>query len=1103
MFGKTWFWVAFATLAAAATLFTWLGFPRAFPLVDVDVSMNRSEALERAAALRDELGCGPSEARAAVRFTRAGREQTFVELEGGGTERVRELAATEAPALFRWQVRFFRPDERNETRVSFTPSGRPWGFRETLAEDAPGAALESEAARALALRALADSPFEVDLSRWEDVESSRELLPGGRVDHSFTWRHRQTRFGEAESRLRLDVSGDRLTGLSRWIEVPEAFDRRYAEMRSINSAIAAAGSAGMSAFFLAGVGSCLLVLLRRRWLLWRPAFVWGFFVGGLQALAMLNRSPLSWFGYDTAISPALFAGQQALLAVGAFLGTGLLLGFTFVAAEGLARRAFPDHPRLWALWSKDVASTRSVLGMTLAGYLLVSVFFAYEVALYFVSTRFLGWWSPAGAFQDPDTLATPFPWLDAIATSTNAGFWEEALFRALPLALAALVGRHFGKERGFVIAALLLQAVVFGAGHANYPAQPAYARMLELTVPAIGFGLVFLRFGLLAGIVCHYVYDVIWIALPIYGSSADGAGLQSVLVTVFALVPLLVVLAARLRAGRWGELGPEHRNGSWRTPEAPPVETGPELRTEPLPARTAMGLGACGLVGLALFFSFGSFETDAPGLDVSRSEALSRARGELQSRGLELGDEWRVLASAYGGASEADDLAWRELGPAAYRDFLRDWSGEPEWTVRCVRADGDVVQRAEEWRVAVTASGHARVRHVIPDDAPGPRLGEDTARALALSTIERLRGLTADQLQEVEAGPDRLPERTDWRFLFRAPEVWPGERGEARVLVDIAGGEVLRVSRFVSVPEDWKRQERERRSLLALPSVVGLVVLVLLLLAACLGSLVAWSAGRLDARASAVAFVIVAVTGLLDAWNSWPQAAAGFSTEQSWSLQTALALAGLCAMALAIASAVSLLVGFAHGWKPSSAEAPAWRSWCAGLGAAAALVGLATWGRTLGEPLSPTWGDYTAVGSRLPWLTESLGGLSFLAAGSSVLMLLVTAAERLSGGLSRRRVLALGLLALVGTAAGLAGGADSVAALALSGLAGALLGPLAFLVLRRAPEAAPVGFAAWLALGRLRAAVQGVHPDQALGAGISGLLLLAAGLWWSRCLRRR
>lgn len=77
-----------------------------------------------------------------------------------------------------------------------------------------------------------------------------------------------------------------------------------------------------------------------------------------------------------------------------------------------------------------------------------------------------------------------------IAQSLQAGFWEECLFRAVPLAGAALLGERFGGRRGrtwALVAAFVLQALIFGAGHANYPTEPAWARVVELIVPSFMF----------------------------------------------------------------------------------------------------------------------------------------------------------------------------------------------------------------------------------------------------------------------------------------------------------------------------------------------------------------------------------------------------------------------------------------------------------------------------------------------------------------------------------------------------------------------------------------------------------------------------------------
>jgi membrane protease YdiL (CAAX protease family) len=116
-------------------------------------------------------------------------------------------------------------------------------------------------------------------------------------------------------------------------------------------------------------------------------------------------------------------------------------------------------------------------------------------------------------------FANYLPSLSALAQALQAGFWEECLFRAIPLATAAIIGERLGKRRAFIAAAMILQALVFAAGHAGYANQPAYARVVELIIPSFAFGTLYLLFGLLPGIVLHFAYDTVWMALPLFVSS--------------------------------------------------------------------------------------------------------------------------------------------------------------------------------------------------------------------------------------------------------------------------------------------------------------------------------------------------------------------------------------------------------------------------------------------------------------------------------------------------------------------------------------------------------------------------------------------------------
>ncbi|MCE2494923.1 MAG: CPBP family intramembrane metalloprotease, partial [Alphaproteobacteria bacterium] len=140
--------------------------------------------------------------------------------------------------------------------------------------------------------------------------------------------------------------------------------------------------------------------------------------------------------------------------------------------------------------------------------------------------------------------------LNPLAISLQAGFWEECLFRAVPLAGAALLGERFGRRRAWIAAAFIVQILIFGAAHANYPAQPAYARIVELILPSAVFGLLYLRFGLLPAIVLHFAFDAVLFSLPLFLPTASGAWIDQGLFAVIFLLPIWVVLHGSRRPSR-------------------------------------------------------------------------------------------------------------------------------------------------------------------------------------------------------------------------------------------------------------------------------------------------------------------------------------------------------------------------------------------------------------------------------------------------------------------------------------------------------------------------------------------------------------------------
>src|SRR6058998_1849982 len=488
MLGSRLLWTLFVVLSAGAAIFTLRNFSTAFPLVSIELKVDRADALRSARTIAQRNAWPPEGFDQAAEFSANQEVQNFIELEGGGKPELGRILRDKIFAPYIWRVRFFKQGDAHETLVRFTPEGEPYGFRVKLPDQEKGESRPVEEAQGIAETA-AQRDWGIDFRRYRLVESSKDLKPGGRTDHTFVYERQDESLREGHYRLRLVVGGDKLTELTHFVQIPEAFTRRYEQMRASNDAIGAFSQIVTFGLYILGFcGVGLFFMIRDRWVLWRQPLLWGSFIAFLLGLQQLNSWPLLWMGYDTALPASGFAIRQFLRAASIFGVFSILLTVSFMAAETLSRRAFPHHVQFWKVWSLPVSASKLIFGETLAGYLLVAPFFAYEIVLYFFAQGKLGWWTPSDTLINPNMFANYVPSLSAIARATQAGFWEECLFRAAPLASAALIGEKFGKRRTFIGGAMILQALVFASGHAGYANQPAYARVVELIIPSFVFG---------------------------------------------------------------------------------------------------------------------------------------------------------------------------------------------------------------------------------------------------------------------------------------------------------------------------------------------------------------------------------------------------------------------------------------------------------------------------------------------------------------------------------------------------------------------------------------------------------------------------------------
>jgi hypothetical protein len=739
---------------------------------------------------------------------------------------------------------------------------------------------------------------------------------------------------------------------------------------------------------------------------------------------------------------------------------------------------------------------------------------------------------PTESLDDPNAIATPLPWVDAIGTSLFAGTWEEAIFRAVPLALLSLWVRDRPGRRWWMAAGVVVTSLAFGFGHANYPSWPPYSRGVELFAEAALWAGALparraaddrdraraLRPGLVRAVRAARPRA----RLPHVGGGgrrrgrAPGArGRRGVVAGARGGRRRGRGAAARrLAAGRGpvegrrdrrrrrpGRAGPRDgcpargRRRPTRAPEAP----------LPAAARASGRLraAAAAVVVLGLAAALASpADVAGPRFTAPRGAVAGAADSALRARGVDpAGWSRTVVASGVDHPAERRflrDTVGRVQAAALARRLASTYLVPAQWDARYVRRGGTLAERREGWRVLLYPDGRVRrVVHEVAEDAPGGAPPPDSARALALAAVRRGvagPGVDAARLTEAELAQRPRPRRLDTRVGYiDAATALPGG-ATARVEVSLAGDEAVDGGRGVRLPDAWHRRDADRSSRQTL--VVGVALVAVF---GGLVTLVVRGVRRPPAlpavvtrRRAVLVGVAAGLVSLAGTVNALPSAFAAWDTAQPWSTYV-----GTTALGVVLAAAVA---GLAAGALWAGADALRRRAgvrfWPAAVphGAAAggpardghgggvrdalllgAALGLTPAAFDLLAPLARAgaWPDApaTALDALAPWAVHAAGAVRALVWAPAAAL----PALALAAGLRTPRA----RLAALGAAAVVLGGAAAV-----GGAGGEVSAPVGF--------AASVGGVAVLALvvwafGRQSAlAWLAAPPAAAVALGLAG-----------------
>lgn len=1101
-FRTPFFWSVLVLMALASSVFLWFNFEKANPLVKLKLEMNRDHAMVRAAALAEQHGLGPLDYRQAASFENDTRFQNYTELEGGGLEVFNQVLDSGIYESYQWKVRHFKEKEVNEVTFYFSPDGALYGFTETLSDTLPGNEITADSALIMAKQAMPQ--WGLDTQAYQLVEKSMERMPGNRLDHAFVFERNDTKVGESFFRISVKISGDQLSAVRPFVKIPEDFDRRYAEMRSNNNLIGTIGQAILFLVYgLLGVGLGIFFLMKQRFILWRKALYWSVGIGlGTGLLYVLNDLPLLWMNYDTSQTAGSFLGQQLM---GGFLQTILMGSIVFVSAlagEGLGRYLFGNQLQFWKVWGKDSGASFQVLGQTLGAYLFVPIFLAIDVAYYLFTTYTLGWWNPAGTLTDPNILAQNLPWFGSIAISLQAGFWEELICRAVPLAGVYFLVNKLKSKNWWMLLALLLQTIIFGMLHASYPQSPAFARVFEMVIPFMIFGIIYLRFGLLPVIIAHYAIDVFWISLPLWVAGSEGIWMNRIVILFLLFLPLFIVFYWRIRNKKWNTAPLSVRNRAFQPApktlsssetERSEMLASPDPGVSELKIRWLMLAGALGLLLWAVL-SF-PLKQQTPEVNTTREVAIEKAGTYLtETYGLSV-EEWSVFTSIVEQAGRSHKFVWQEH-PSDFMRLQQSFLLPPHWDVRFLKKEGNVEERSEEYWVKIGVDGRMLAYwHKWPEKKPGEALDDAEVLTKAKAALDNFGIQDVGALEVVAVNPARLESRTDWLIEFSDTVNYGLDEGQGRFQVSLAGTEVNGLKQYVFVPEKWEREVKKQESTLRILTLASNLFRYAIIIIGIVIGFINWSRKRFSVKMFFIFTCAFFLLSAIDLANTWNDLLHQYFTGLPFMNFVSMTLIGALIGLLFLSLGVGVLGGFScemsrHDARP---ERPLLKAILLGL----LWTGLQAVLQKISPQTAPSWAWLSPLNASFPWLALLTAPWIRFVFNPAFVMVLFYLADRFAKKKQSYKIPAITFIFIAGFVAS-GGNASLINAWLFSGLWGGIIFTLFYYLIRRHLSWIPVIFVVPLLFEQVLHLSEGQFGGMYLGSMLAILLLILATFGWYR-----
>ncbi|OAB45915.1 CPBP family intramembrane glutamic endopeptidase [Paenibacillus glacialis] len=180
-----------------------------------------------------------------------------------------------------------------------------------------------------------------------------------------------------------------------------------------------------------------------------------------------------------------------------------LLYFSLIGGDGLWRKEAGLNP--WPR-GKETGYGSYVLHSMFVGYLWALILLGAQSVIYFILDLTLHSWSTTDASQSPINMI--YPWMLPLLAWV-AGISEEAVYRLFGIKMMKKIVKN-------TFVACLIPSIIWAFGHTLYPIYPVISRPIELVVIGLLFSFIFLRYGYIAVMFSHVVFNSILMGFSLF-----------------------------------------------------------------------------------------------------------------------------------------------------------------------------------------------------------------------------------------------------------------------------------------------------------------------------------------------------------------------------------------------------------------------------------------------------------------------------------------------------------------------------------------------------------------------------------------------------------